>query len=92
MLNNNNASMTDDFVQFIGTKGQLITTPLKSLTLLRGKNDYIAYFGRGGRAEITETMFAEIHTLLGLPVPEKVETDNTDDKDDGDDDLTFNLP
>ena len=93
MINNNNASITDDFIQFVGSKGQLITTSCSNFTLLRGKDNFTAFFGSGYRAEITAETFNDIHLLLGLGVPGKakvIEEAKTEDEEE--DDLTFNVP
>ena len=71
-----------DMIQFEGSKGQIITTPVNGLTLIRGKGDYKAYFGTGGQASLTQNEYEAINSQLGMPVPAPV-TPVDDDADDG---------
>ena len=89
------AKISMGMVQFEGTQGQLVTTHRTGLTLIRGKDDFIAYFGTKGTAKLTKEEFALIHEELGLHVPEKTDkilnlvAPIADPDDDNDDDNDF---
>jgi len=75
--------ITDNMIQFEGNRGQIITTPVNSLTLIRGKGDYKAYFGTGGQASLTQNEYEAINSQLGMPVPAPVAPVAPADDDDG---------
>jgi len=80
--------MQNGFIQFTDESGKTVTTN-GSLSFVKDGDRNLAFYGSKGRSVLSDDAMDEVHSVIGLPVPQAtVAAGDGDDGDDGD----FTLP
>ena len=71
--------MQNGFVQFTDESGKTVTTN-GSLSFIKDGDRNLAFYGSRGKSELSDDQMDEVHSVIGLPVPQAtVAAGDTDD-------------